>query len=159
MILLCYNKAVRGRVLGMRYLKKFWREYRSLIAGMAVVCLLYLVFFAAGIGCPLKYLTGISCPGCGMTRACYSAVTFHFAEAFQYHPLWIALLPTLLLLGFLHWRKRTRLCNAVLIASALLMLGVYCWRLFFGETDVVVFAPQNSALYRAVSRVIGLFGF
>ncbi|MDR0850900.1 MAG: DUF2752 domain-containing protein [Clostridiales Family XIII bacterium] len=49
--------------------------------------------FAAGlvllfvVGCPIKLVTGIPCPGCGMTRAFLAAARFDFAEAFLYHPL------------------------------------------------------------------------
>ena len=37
----------------------------------AVCCViaLYVALHLIGITCPIKYLTGISCPGCGMSRA------------------------------------------------------------------------------------------
>ena len=37
--------------------------------------------------CIFKDLTGIECPLCGMTRACYSIMHLHFASAFSYNPL------------------------------------------------------------------------
>jgi hypothetical protein len=37
--------------------------------------------------CPIKMLTGYPCPGCGMTRACWSLLKLDFAEAFYFHPL------------------------------------------------------------------------
>jgi hypothetical protein len=39
------------------------------------------------IGCPFRLLTGIPCPGCGMTRAFLSAFQLDFRSAFLYHPL------------------------------------------------------------------------
>ncbi len=44
-------------------------------------------------GCLPRYLTGIPCPSCGMTRAFFSLVQFKFAAAFHYHPLIYFLLP------------------------------------------------------------------
>ena len=49
-------------------------------------------------GCPFRFFFGISCPGCGMTRALLAALRLDFAAAFSYHPLFF-LLP-FFLLGF-----------------------------------------------------------
>lgn len=43
-----------------------------------------------GSACPIALVTGLPCPACGLTRACMAAVTLHFAEAFTYHPLFLA---------------------------------------------------------------------
>ena len=47
-------------------------------------------------GCPFRFFFGISCPGCGMTRALLAALRLDFAAAFSYHPLFF-LLPFFLL--------------------------------------------------------------
>lgn len=41
----------------------------QIISAIAAVVLLYLVLEGFGITCPIKFLTGISCAGCGMSRA------------------------------------------------------------------------------------------
>ena len=38
--------------------------------------------------CPLVLITGMPCPGCGITRAFCFATHGRLGEAFQYHPLW-----------------------------------------------------------------------
>ncbi|MDR2157132.1 MAG: DUF2752 domain-containing protein [Clostridiales Family XIII bacterium] len=45
------------------------------------------VAFCFAVGCPFKLITGIPCPGCGMTRAFLSAAQLDFRSAFAYHPL------------------------------------------------------------------------
>ena len=65
----------------------FVRDALSLclfIAGMAIA--LYLV----DLGCIFKTVTGLSCPGCGMTRAWLSALRLDFSSALAYHPLFWA---------------------------------------------------------------------
>ena len=56
--------------------------------------LLATVFFwhVTGIGCPIRWLTGIPCAGCGMTRAVVSLSHGHVREALSFHPL-VFLLP------------------------------------------------------------------
>ena len=49
--------------------------------------------------CPIKFIFGISCPGCGMSRAFYSVLEFKFERAFYYHPLWPLVLIVILLVG------------------------------------------------------------
>ena len=76
----------------IKYLKLKKKELLSAAASILAVALLYLFFHLVGIGCPIHFLTGVSCPGCGMTRAVISVLRLHFAEAYHYHPL-VYLLP------------------------------------------------------------------
>ena len=50
-----------------------------------------LIFWRLKIPCFFKRFFGISCPGCGMTRAVLSAIKFDFASAFSYHPMFWSL--------------------------------------------------------------------
>ena len=60
------------------------------IAALAVIAVSYMILQGLGISCPIKFVTGISCAGCGMTRA-WKALLFHgdFRQAFYYHPLFL----------------------------------------------------------------------
>ena len=60
----------------------------------AALALLYI--FGGGL-CIFRLLTGIPCPGCGMTRALAAVLRGELAAAFSFHPLWWTL-PLLLLL-------------------------------------------------------------
>lgn len=44
-------------------------------------------------GCLLHRLTGLHCPGCGMTRAAYASLHGDFGAAFRFNPLGMILLP------------------------------------------------------------------
>lgn len=93
--------------------------------------LLLVAVFILDVGCPIRRLTGIPCPGCGMTRACLAAVRLDFAEAFRMHPLWFLIVPLLLLTvlhpGQLFKSKRTE--NLFWGALTVLVVGVYLVRM------------------------------
>ena len=55
-----------------------------LIIGFILIGYLVLLKLT-GMTCLIKSTFGVSCPGCGMTRACFSALTFNFKQAFYYH--------------------------------------------------------------------------
>ena len=57
------------------------------VAATAAVVVLYVVLENLGITCPIKFFTGISCAGCGMSRAWLSVLRLDMAGAFRYHPL------------------------------------------------------------------------
>lgn len=61
-------------------------------------------------GCPIKLLTGISCPGCGMTRALYCILTSDFCRAWSYHPL-IYFMPAVVILYFLEENSKSLRSN------------------------------------------------
>jgi Protein of unknown function (DUF2752) len=49
--------------------------------------------------CWLKFTTGISCPGCGMTRSLSCGIRGMFSESWHYHPLGLVVLALLLLIA------------------------------------------------------------
>lgn len=59
------------------------------VAATAAVVVLYVVLENLGITCPIKFFTGISCAGCGMSRAWLSVLRLDMAGAFRYHPLFL----------------------------------------------------------------------
>ncbi|MEC9397555.1 MAG: DUF2752 domain-containing protein [Myxococcota bacterium] len=61
--------------------------------GFLAACVLFPGSPANGIiFCPFRLFTGLSCPGCGMTRSCTSAVRFEFWDSLAYHPIGIPLI-------------------------------------------------------------------
>ena len=56
----------------------------EVITSVAAVVVLYVILESFGVTCPIKYITGISCAGCGMSRAWISLLHFNIHEAFMY---------------------------------------------------------------------------
>lgn len=85
--------------------------------------------------CPFKAITGIPCPGCGMTRAVLHACKGDFREAFRYHPLWIVAVPLVIVeilneMGIIKIPRK--LNNVILVIAGVLLLVVYIIRLCTG---------------------------
>lgn len=110
------------------------KEAIMLLAGLGIVVLFTSI---SGIGCPIKWLTGISCAGCGMTRAVFYAVQLQFSKAFYYHPLfWM--MPFLVLL-YLFWdRLAAKVQKNIVWAVVICFVVVYLIRLFGYDQDIVV---------------------
>ena len=89
-------------------------------------------------------MTGISCPGCGLTRATMALLQGHFAEALHWHPLVPLLLP---LVAFLI--VRSMLVGAGLISSSVWQMRVPNW--FFAAFVGLVIAVW-------LARFAGYFG-
>jgi hypothetical protein len=83
---------------------------RQNISALFTIAVFYLILESVfGITCPILFLTGISCAGCGMSRAWFCVLRMDFTGAFRYHPLfWI--LPIGIML-FLFWDKIPKKIN------------------------------------------------
>lgn len=66
---------------------EFLRRAFSCIGALFIA---WLALYLLDIGCIFRLMTGIPCPGCGMTRAWLAALRLDFVVAFAYHPLfWV----------------------------------------------------------------------
>lgn len=120
---------------------------------MAGVVLLYWVLHLLGIGCPIRFVTGISCAGCGMTRAWLSVLSLDFSDAFYYHPLW-PLVPAAAAVWLLRTRIPLHIRRMLVCGAVILFLAVYLLRLLDPANPVVTFEPQTGLAARVLSRLI-----
>lgn len=95
--------------------------------------------------CPFALMTGTACPGCGITRAASALIRGDVGTAIDYHPL-VLLMATLAIGGWAWFlmvrsgRARPltgRTINAVLIATGVLLVGVWVARLVSGTLPPV----------------------
>lgn len=129
--------------------KKMKNSIKFLI--LFAIVFLCLVWFQ--IGCPIKYITGISCPGCGMTRAWLSALHLQFHQAFLYHPLfWCVPMP--IILYFLWDPIPNKIRNVLITLLIVLILSVYVYRLFFKPDYIVCIDVKNGAIWRVIRWII-----
>ena len=112
-------------------------------AAVAAIIGMYGMMGMMGITCPILFMTGISCAGCGMTRAWLSLFRLDFGAAFYYHPLFW--LPALLIVLFLF---ENRIFKQWYWLWAALFLFVYGIRMFAGQGEIVMFRPEEGFLYR-----------
>lgn len=135
-------------------MKKFLFKHRGVLTLFLCILLTYGTLFALGISCPIKFLTGISCPGCGMTRATVSALTLRFDMAFYFHPLWPFLIPAVCLMVILKLKNRNVAFGITLGISVSALIVAYIVRLIAGS-PIVTFAPENSAIMHLIRRLSG----
>ncbi len=78
------------------------RRDRALWAALGVLALAFAAWMLrksgpSGLpwlpGCSFHYLTGLHCPGCGMTRAAHATLHGRIGEAFRFNPVGMILLP------------------------------------------------------------------
>lgn len=126
-----------------------WQDISAIFTIVAVYLVMELVF---GITCPILFLTGISCAGCGMSRAWFCLLRLDVAGAFSYHPLfWIP--PVAAVLFLIRHKLPSRLKKLLLIITCTLFLVVYILRMLDTGDTVVVFQPENGALYSLISAL------
>lgn len=106
------------------------------------------------ITCLIKYITGVSCPGCGMTRALKSLIVFDFSKAFYYHPLVFFIIPIAVLLLVFTVNKMYKTRKIFITFTATLFMVVYAYRLFFTKTAIVVFEPYSSLVSKFLRWII-----
>lgn len=118
--------------------------------------LLYIAFMTiTGIGCPIRWFTGISCPGCGMSRAFISLLRLDFAAAFRYHPMIYPLLIFIpyYFLGSEKTPRRRKLKKFFLAVVIIMFFFVWIFRIFH-EDSVVRIDPANGVMIKYLKRGI-----
>lgn len=67
----------------------------GLILGIGLAYAVFVRLSGLSIPCPFHALTGLLCPGCGVTRMCLALLRLDFAAAWQANPVLLLLLPVL----------------------------------------------------------------
>ena len=113
--------------------------YDRLVTIIAIIgtALIYSLLVAFGAPCPIKYILGVSCPGCGMTRAAAALLSGDLAMAFHYHPLWLFVAVAVIVLAVALLKRWDRLYKYTLIVGVAVMFAVWAWRLLDPNCDVV----------------------
>lgn len=119
-------------------MKSLFKKYKAYLITLAVLVVYLLFAFALKLPCPIKHLSGISCAGCGMSRAIVSALSFDFGEAFRYHPLWIIVPPSAVALTVLGANNKKRATMILLFCLAALFLITWIARLATGDEIVKI---------------------
>jgi len=95
--------------------------------------------------CPFALLTGLACPGCGMTRALAYLVRGDLGQAIDYHPLSLVLalagaVGIVWLAGKQKWdwpAPSLKVVNLALMAAGVLLMGVWFTRIATGTLPPV----------------------
>ncbi len=101
---------------------------------LASALILVVGMYLLKISCFFKLIFKISCPGCGITRACISALKLDFAAAFDLNPMFWSV-PILVLLYLFDGRLFKYKWLNYLITGSILAGFIVCWviRLINGE--------------------------
>ena len=146
------HDAKAKRIDGFRRILRENFPDRGALSAIAVVVLLYVVMEALGITCPILFVMGISCAGCGMSRAWLALLRLDVVAAFHYHPLfWLP--PVCLFLFFLRRHFSDKVKKLLIAAVVVLMLAVYLARMLDPDDAIVVFEPQKGIVFRLLSEV------
>lgn len=101
-----------------------------------------LLVVMTGTPCILKQLTGIPCPGCGMTRAYTSLMKLDFYKAFTMHPLFFV--PPLVPFIF-YIKGKKQIINLLVCMFIIIYISVYIYRMavYFPHTPPMDFNENN----------------
>ncbi len=111
-----------------RALKVIKIAFFLLAIGLAYA--IFMHFTGYGIPCVFRKITGLKCPGCGVTHMCMALLQFDFRAAFNANPVVLCLLPVLfplLIVQIVKYirtgsRKTTPVQNCVLFGSIAILL-------------------------------------
>ena len=112
-----------------------------------------IVLFYLTLGCPLRFFTGICCPGCGMSRALLALVQFDFTTAFHMHPL-IFIMPIVALIYISRNKIPPKIRIALAVVFFLLMAVTYVIRLLNGS-DVVYIDTSRGFISEIIEFISG----
>ena len=132
-------------------IKMNYRSIKEYIKLGLVIALIYVFLSVLGIGCPIKFLTGISCAGCGMTRAWISLFKMDIQGAFYYHPLFF--LPAIYLLLFIFKDKISyKIFIWVVALGVFAFLATYIFRILNPSDIVVDININNGFVYSLLKK-------
>ena len=102
------------------------------ICFLIIIVCYYCICYVLNITCPIKAITGISCPTCGMTSALLALLRFDFAKYAEYNIMAAPFVISVVL--FLHKKLFNKQLWLVILMYAVLSITllIYLYRLLHG---------------------------
>lgn len=137
----------------MKQKKLFSSEWQDIKAIIIIILFYFFMSMIFDIGCPILWITGISCAGCGMTRAWISLLHLDFKAAFHYHPLFW--LPAIMVVVYFLKNKLPKRVLSILSAGAIfLFLLIYILRMSDTSDSIVIFQPWDGIIGKVISQLL-----
>ncbi|MDO4454772.1 MAG: DUF2752 domain-containing protein [Eubacteriales bacterium] len=126
---------------GREDIQRYWK------AAVAFAMYMVMVQTLTGRFCPMVLISGLPCPGCGMTRAFFLVLQLRFAEAYQMHPLvygWIALGIVFCVRRYGMGKEVNSLKKyAIALLAAMVVLYIYRMIRFFPDQEPMTYFQGN----------------
>jgi hypothetical protein len=128
---------------------------REDLRAVIIIVIFYAGMQLFGITCPIRFLTGVSCAGCGMTRAWLALFRLDLQTAISYHPLFWLPVPAAVLLYFHRKIPKTWYRLGLGLAAAA-MLAVYGIRMMDSRDLIVTFQPTTGWIWRTATGILSV---
>jgi len=135
---------MRMKKAGRRICQDIKNLWPAAVAVVIYTVMVKLIFHAF---CPMVIVTGLPCPGCGMTRSLFFLATGKIGRSFWIHPMGI---PIACLIFYFLWNRYVLGRNAKgmkgsIIAAIILLVVLYFWRmhLYFPDRIPYVYREDN----------------
>jgi len=92
------------------------RKLSLITAAAGTTQVILAICHLPGMPCPLLQVTGVPCPGCGVSRGCAALLTGHWADYLRWHafaPLFLVAIVLFAAAGLLPRRPRDRFILAL----------------------------------------------
>lgn len=109
----------------MTVLKRVWSDIRNFGFAILIVTVFYIFMHTCfDAFCPMYVLTGLPCPGCGITRSIIFFLTGQWRRSFYIHPMGCILILFALYCGFFRYIKGKKVPGFKQIAIGLAGVAV-----------------------------------
>ncbi|NLZ47488.1 MAG: DUF2752 domain-containing protein [Clostridiales bacterium] len=124
-------------------------KYFGILAAIGAVSILFGHITNRSI-CLFYNITGVPCPGCGMTRAFLHLFKGNILQAFKYNPLF----PLVIFIPFMTNLKKVR--YIYFAAALVIIVWIIRLKLYFPNTEPMLYMEDNFISYLKVI-IIKLF--
>lgn len=132
-------------------------RYRRWGEPLVLVVAYVVLLFATDVGCPFRFFLGISCPGCGLTRAWLALLQGDVARALALHPLFWA--PPVLLVALGLRGRVGRGADVVVWILAGAMIGLWVLRIMADSGRITqgwLTSLDSSVVHRGAPGLLGV---
>lgn len=94
-----------------------------LIGGGVIYLKVFIPVTGLSIPCVFNHVTGLYCPGCGMTRASLALFSGDIYQSFRYNMLIFILLPLLILFYVLEKKGKVKLSQSIMFGMLVITIA------------------------------------